>query len=88
MYIIVLARIVIIGKHAKNNRDAIICYAGAFYIFIHIVVNLLGVFGVIPMTGVPLPFMSYGGSYTLSLVILLSVVQRICFETRIKDAYS
>ena len=88
LYIIVLARIVIIGRHAKNNRDAIICYAGAFYIFIHIVVNLLGVFGVIPMTGVPLPFMSYGGSYTLSLVILLSVVQRICFETRIKDAYS
>ena len=35
-----------------------------------------------PLTGVPLPFLSYGGSFTLSLVIALSMVQRIHIETK------
>ena len=86
LYIVLLAKIIILGRKCSNNRDALICYGGAFYIFIHIMVNLLGVFGIIPMTGVPLPFMSYGGSYLLSLSIILSVIQRISFETRLKLA--
>ena len=77
LYIILLSRIIVIGKRSSNNRDAIICYGGAFYIFVHIIVNLAGIFGLIPMTGVPLPFMSYGGSYTLCLIFILGVIQRI-----------
>ena len=64
-----LARIVVIGRHAVNNRGAIICYGVAFYIFAHIIVNLMGIFGLIPMTGVPLPFISYGGSFILCLKV-------------------
>jgi len=82
LYIFLLARIVIIGKRCLNNRDALICYGAAFYIFVHIMVNLCGVFGLLPMTGVPLPFMSYGGCYTWCLIIILTVVQRINIETR------
>jgi len=84
LYIVLLFRMIIIGKRSLNNRDALICYGGAFYIFIHIMVNLCGVFGILPMTGVPLPFMSYGGSYTWCLIIILSVVQRINIETRLR----
>ena len=57
-----------------------ICFGVAVYIFIHIAVNLLGLFGLIPMTGVPLPFMSYGGSFTVCLIIALALVQRISIE--------
>jgi cell division protein FtsW len=85
LYMVLLGKIVHLGKRATTNRDALICFGGAFYIFIHIMVNLLGVFGIIPMTGVPLPFMSYGGSYLLSLSIMLAVIQRISFETRLKE---
>ena len=35
-----------------------------------------------PLTGVPLPFLSYGGSFTLSLIIALSLVQRVHIETK------
>ena len=45
-------------------------------------VNLCGVFGILPMTGVPLPFMSYGGSYTWCLIIILAFVQRVNIETK------
>ena len=84
LYMFLLFRIILIGRKSLNNRDALICYGGAFYIFIHIMVNLCGIFGVLPMTGVPLPFMSYGGSYTWCLIIILSVVQRINVETQLR----
>ena len=82
LYIVILYRILVIGRRSKNNRGAIMCYGIAFYIFIHIAVNLLGIMGLIPLTGVPLPFMSYGGSYTICLIAALTIVQRVCIENR------
>ena len=46
-------------------------------------VNLMGIFGMMPMTGVPLPFLSYGGSFTLCLVVSLTIVQRIAIENKL-----
>lgn len=83
VYMLLLARIVIIGRRAYNSRGAIICFGIAFYIFLHIVINLMGIFGMMPMTGVPLPFMSYGGSFTLCLVAALTIVQRVSIETKL-----
>ena len=82
LYMLVLARIVTIGRRSHNNRGSIICYGVAFYIFLHIVINLMGIFGMMPMTGVPLPFMSYGGSFTLCLVTALTFVQRVAIENK------
>ena len=39
--------------------------------------------GLMPMTGVPLPFMSYGGSYTICLIAALTVVQRVNIDTKL-----
>ena len=43
----------------------------------------MGIMGIMPMTGVPLPFISYGGSFTTSLIIALTLVQRISFENAV-----
>ena len=83
LFMCLLARIVIIGKRAHNNECAMICYGIAFYIFLHIIINLMGIFGMMPMTGVPLPFLSYGGSFTLCLVVSLTIVQRIAIENKL-----
>lgn len=58
------------------------CLGVATYIFMHVLVNLGGIFGVMPLTGVPLPFLSYGGSFTISLICSLALVQRVHIETR------
>ena len=83
VYMIVIYRILVIGRRAKNNRGAVVCYGTAFYIFIHIAVNLLGIMGLIPLTGVPLPFMSYGGSYTICLIAALTMVQKVSCESHV-----
>ena len=81
-YMIILQRILSIGAKSSTLRGRYICLGVASYIFAHIFINLGGMFGVIPLTGVPLPFLSYGGSFVLSLIASLSIVQRINIETK------
>ena len=73
-------RILIIGRRSPNNRGAVLCYGIAAYIFLHVTINLMGIMGMMPMTGVPLPFMSYGGSFTVCLIAALTIVQRVSVE--------
>lgn len=82
-YVFILYRILLIGRNSPTNRGATMCYGVAIYIFLHIAVNLLGIFGLMPMTGVPLPFMSYGGSFTICLIAALAIVQRVSVENGI-----
>ena len=79
-----LYRIIKIAKRATNIRNSLICYGVFVYLLSHIMINLLGVTGVIPLTGVPLPFLSYGGSYAMCLMIVLGLVQRVSIETNAK----
>ena len=81
-YIIIIYRILKLSTITNRIRDKYICIGAATYIFLHILVNLGGLFGLIPLTGVPLPFLSYGGSYTLSLIAMLTVIQRIHIEVK------
>lgn len=80
MYMFLLYRILKIGRDSPTNRGALLCYGVAIYIFLHIAINLMGIFGLMPMTGVPLPFMSYGGSFTICLIAALTIVQRVSVE--------
>lgn len=81
-YGFVLYRILRIALRATNLKNSIIAYGVFIYLLLHILVNLMGITGMIPLTGVPLPFLSYGGSYCLALMIALGLVQRVEIETR------
>lgn len=83
LYFLLIGRIIKIAKDSYNTRGFLICMGVAVYIILHIVVNLGGMFGLMPTTGVPLPFMSYGGSFLMCLVIALTFVQRINIENNI-----
>ena len=80
-YIFILYRILKIARNARGNvRNMILCYGTFAYIFLHLIVNLMGILALIPLTGVPIPFLTYGGSYTLNLIIMLFVVQEVAIE--------
>lgn len=81
-YIIVIKRIINIATNAITIRGRYIALGIATYITFHILINLGGIFGLIPLTGIPLPFLSYGGTYAMTLIIALAIVQRIHIETK------
>ena len=79
-----LFRIIKIARRATCLRNSLICYGVFAYLLTHIMINLGGVMGLIPLTGVPLPFLSYGGSYIICLFIGLGLVQRVAIESNNK----
>ena len=69
MYLLLLWRIYVIAVNAKDMFGGLIC-AGVFaHIAIQVIINLFVVTDMMPSTGIPLPFISYGGT---SLVVLLA----------------
>lgn len=82
IYFAIIWRIFLIGRKSYNLQGSIICYGVATYIALHVLINLGGVLGVIPLTGIPLPFYSYGGSFMLNLLICLGLVQRVSIENK------
>lgn len=81
-YFVMLFLILNVAKEARTMRNSILAYGIFAYFMSHILINLLGVLGLIPLTGVPLPFLSYGGSYNTCVIISLFIVQRINIENR------
>ena len=81
-YVYMLYRILKIAKNADSIRNAIVCYGTFIYLLMHLLINLMGTLALIPLTGVPLPFLSYGGSFNMNVVAMLFVVQRIAVENK------
>ncbi|HEY7767845.1 FtsW/RodA/SpoVE family cell cycle protein, partial [Longimicrobium sp.] len=48
--------------------------------FTHVLINVGMTVGVMPVTGIPLPFISYGGSFLLVNLLAMAVIQRIAAE--------
>ncbi len=82
-YAYILSRILKIAKTSENLRCSILAYGTFWYFTLHILINLLGVLALIPLTGVPLPFLSYGGSFTVNAIIMIFVVERVNIENKI-----
>ena len=81
-YGFMLWRILLIAKKATNIRNSILAYGTFIYLSLHIIINLLGVLALMPLTGVPLPLLSYGGSFNINVILLLFMCQRISIESK------
>ncbi len=81
-YAFLLYRILCIAKGCDSMRNALICYGTFIYLLLHLLVNFMGVLALIPLTGVPLPFLSYGGSFNMNVILILFVVERISIENK------
>lgn len=81
-YFIILIIMLMIAKNAVTLRNSILAYGIFAYLLLHILINLMGVLGLIPLTGVPLPLLSYGGSYNIIVLTSLGIVQRVNIENK------
>lgn len=82
LYILLLYRILKIAKEAHSLRNSILAYGTFWYLALHIIINLSGILGLCPLTGVPLPLLSYGGSHTLNVLGMLFIVLRVSVENK------
>ena len=82
-YLYILYRILRVAKKSYTLRGSILAYGTFVLIFMHLLINFLGSLAVIPLTGVPLPLLSYGGSFTINIIMMLFVVQRVSIENNI-----
>ncbi|MDF1694931.1 MAG: rod shape-determining protein RodA [Saprospiraceae bacterium] len=77
LFTLLLARIVIIAERAKNIFIQNYAYAVAGILFIHFFVNIGMALGLMPVIGIPLPFLSKGGTALLVFTIMISVLLRM-----------
>lgn len=77
LYLGLLYRILFVAERQKSLFTRIYAYAVASIIFIHVMVNVGMTIGLLPVIGIPLPFMSYGGSSLWSFTILLFILIRL-----------
>ena len=70
-------RVVRTAVHAADRFGSLLALGAAAILGTHVVINLGMNIDLMPVTGVPLPFLSYGGSFVLSCFLLLGLVQSV-----------
>ena len=77
LYVVLITKTIYIAKTAKDDKGAYIAIGIAGIFAFHMVENIGMTMGLLPITGVPLPFVSYGGSSLLTNLILIGLLLNI-----------
>jgi rod shape determining protein RodA len=77
LYGYLLYRLLKIAKRTKDNFALYIILSICILFFVHIFINVGGNLGILPITGITLPFLSYGGSSLLANMILIGLAESI-----------
>jgi cell division protein FtsW len=84
LYVLLLWRLFVVAVNARELFGSLICVGIMVHIAMQVIINIAVVTNTIPSTGIPLPFISYGGTSLLVLMaemgIALSVSNRIEYE--------
>ncbi|OGG40747.1 hypothetical protein A2116_00415 [Candidatus Jorgensenbacteria bacterium GWA1_49_17] len=80
-FLLILYRIIKIGIGASNNDSKFIVLGLALVLTVQFFINIGSNLGILPVTGINFPFLSYGGSSILTLSVLMSIIQKIKIES-------
>jgi rod shape determining protein RodA len=77
LYFVLMARMLSTAKQARD-RVGVFIVMGLFSVFFfHFIINVGMIVGLMPITGLPLPLMSYGGSSLLSTICAIAIIMNI-----------
>ena len=79
-YFLILWRGMVISYTAKDRYGSLVAAGVVSMLFIHILINIGMNMGIMPVTGIPLPFLSYGGSSLLTNMIGIGLLLNIYFR--------
>lgn len=77
IYLILLFRIIFLAERQRSVFSRCYAYGVAAVFFFHIAINVCMTIGLAPVIGIPLPFISYGGTALLTFTILLFILIRL-----------
>ncbi|MFO7871278.1 MAG: FtsW/RodA/SpoVE family cell cycle protein [Kiritimatiellia bacterium] len=72
----------LIAVNTRNRMGRLLCVGVVTVIFTHVFINTAMTIGLIPITGLPLPLISYGGTFTVVTMAGLGVIQSVCIYSR------
>ncbi|WP_295940771.1 rod shape-determining protein RodA [uncultured Alistipes sp.] len=79
---LLIMRLIRMGERQQEAFGRIYCYCVAAILLFHVLVNVGMTIGLMPVMGIPLPFMSYGGSSLIAFTIMLFIAVRLDASTR------
>lgn len=77
LYVAMLLRIIYLAERQKSTFARVYGYGIAGIIFMHFAINIGMTIGLMPVIGIPLPFLSYGGSSLMAFTIMLAVFLKL-----------
>ena len=85
LFAILIMRLVILAKDSNNTFISLMITGIAGLLFIHIFENIAMTIGLMPVTGIPLPFFSYGGTFQLITLINIGLALSASMQKRQYD---
>ena len=82
LYAILISRIFLIGEKMKGIFERSFAYGFGGFLFVHFLINIGMTIGLMPVVGIPLPFMSYGGSSLMVFSLMMGVLLRMDYDRR------
>ena len=73
LYVTLLIRIIILAERQRSTFSRVYGYSIAGILFVHVAINIGMTIGLVPVIGIPLPFLSYGGSSMLAFTTMLAI---------------
>ena len=77
LYLFLVLRVIMLAERQRSPFSRIYGYGVASVIFFHVMINVGMTIGIVPVIGIPLPFISYGGSSLISFTLLLFVLLKL-----------
>ncbi len=79
---LIILRLMKLGERQEEPFGRIYCYCVASILLFHVLVNVGMTIGLMPVMGIPLPFVSYGGSSLIAFTIMLFIAVKLDASTR------
>lgn len=83
LFFFLLFRLIKIIQQARDDLGMYLSGGIFFLLFLHIIINIGMNIGLLPVTGIPLPFFSAGGSFLIVVFVALGIVQNISMQSKI-----
>jgi rod shape determining protein RodA len=84
-YMLLIGRLIVLATRVNDPYGSYLIIGVMAMLLFHVIENLCMVIGLLPVTGIPLPFVSYGGSNMLTNMAAIGLVENVVMRARKRE---